>query len=315
MRTFLKTTYPLHLSAALLLAACGGSSSKPSSTGPGAPSGGSESSAPHTSGGHSSSPDGESNEFQIKDSDTAGSAHGATPSKIKGNKTHAAMKFFVVDKGQDAPIPGIVISLESKTDGSKYYTDETDSAGYGEVLVPIGQSYNLVYLTLGQKDINAKVTVKDLPNQNIKLTLRYKRWIPKKIAVKLPPDAPQAPEEPVAPEEPAQPTFRIDGVTFASNSAKLSSDSHPRLDSVVEYLAHKKSARIEVSGHTDNVGKPAKNKKLSQQRADACKAYLVENGIDGSRIEAVGYGDSQPIASNKDEAGREQNRRIEAKEL
>lgn len=302
------------LAGTLSLAACGGSSPAPkgpsdsqtasssSGTSPdGAPSNGASS-----NGGSS---DSKSNEFQIGKSDTAGSAHGVSPSKIKATKTHAAMKFFVIDKNKDAPMTGIVISLQSK-DGQKFYTEETDDLGYGEVLVPAGKSYELVYLTLGEKNINAKVTVTDDPYQNIKLTLRYKPWVDKKIAVAMPPETAEA-----APVEPAAPAFRLDGVTFASGSSELNPESHPRLDSVVEYLTHKKSARIEVSGHTDNVGSRAKNKKLSQKRADACREYLIGKGIEASRIEAVGYGDEQPVANNKDDEGRKQNRRIEAKEL
>ena len=89
----------------------------------------------------------------------------------------------------------------------------------------------------------------------------------------------------------------------------------PRLDHVYEYLAHKRSARIEISGHTDNVGNPKANKDLSQRRAQACRDYLVGKGIDAARIVAVGKGDEAPVAPNDTEEGRRQNRRIEATEL
>ncbi len=70
-----------------------------------------------------------------------------------------------------------------------------------------------------------------------------------------------------------------------------------------------------MAGHTDNVGNPRRNQQLSEQRAQAIRQYLVDHGIDGGRIEAVGYGDTQPVASNDTEEGRQQNRRIEAVEL
>lgn len=291
----------LTLAGTLFLAACGGSS--PSAEAP------TNSKTPEATSDGSTADKKTSDEFQIGKSETAGSARGATPSKIKATRTEAAMKFFVVDKNKNAPIVGIVISLQSK-DGQKFYTEETDELGYGEVLVPSGKTYELVYLTLGERNINAKVTVTDDPHQNVKLTLRYKPWVEKKVAVVLPPDAPEAVEAP-----PAAPTFRLDGVTFDSGSSDLLPDSHARLDSVVEYLTYKKSARIEISGHTDNVGGRAKNKKLSKKRAEACRSYLISKGIDDSRIEAIGYGDEQPVANNKDDEGRKQNRRIEAKEL
>jgi outer membrane protein OmpA-like peptidoglycan-associated protein len=233
-----------------------------------------------------------SNEFVVRESDDQSKA-GGKASKIKATETEAALKLFVIDKDK-GPIAGIVISLTAP-DGTKYYTAETDADGYAEVLVPVGRSYDLVYLSLGRRDVAAKVTVSDKRKQNIKLTMRYKRIDP-------PPDA-------------AAPRFVLDGVLFDSGKAKIRPESFPRLDSVVEFMTHKPSARIEISGHTDNVGNPKQNKALSHKRVQACRDYLISKGIDGSRIEAVGYGDERPIASNDTDGGREQNRRIEATEL
>jgi len=68
---------------------------------------------------------------------------------------------------------------------------------------------------------------------------------------------------------------------------------------------------FDIVGHTDNVGSPATNKKLSADRAESVKRYLVEKGIDESRISTRGAGDTQPVASNKTAEGRAKNRRIE----
>jgi len=84
---------------------------------------------------------------------------------------------------------------------------------------------------------------------------------------------------------------------------------------VVEFMEHKLSARIEISGHTDNVGNRRANKVLSEKRAKACRDYLVSKGIDSGRIDAAGFGDERPIASNDTEEGRQKNRRIEATEI
>ena len=84
---------------------------------------------------------------------------------------------------------------------------------------------------------------------------------------------------------------------------------------MVEYLTHKTSAKVEISGHTDNVGNKKKNKALSTKRAEACRDYLVSKGIDSGRIEAVGYGDERPIESNATPEGQQKNRRIEATEF
>jgi OOP family OmpA-OmpF porin len=205
--------------------------------------------------------------------------------KLKATDTEAALRFFVIDK-QKGPIEGIVVSLTSPS-GKAYYTEETDKEGFAEVLVPIGQTYDLVYLSLGRRDVAAKVQVRNEPRLNLKLTMRYER------------------------EEPTKP-FVLDDVQFATGKAIITPDSFPRLDAMVEYMTHKKTARIEISGHTDDAGKKAVNKKLSQQRADAVRDYLVSKGIGADRIKAVGYGDEKPIAPNDTSEGRRRNRRIEA---
>jgi outer membrane protein OmpA-like peptidoglycan-associated protein len=291
----------------LLSASCGGNkAAAPTEPTQGAAAAGGEAAPaePATAAGAAADadPDAQSNEFVLTDAQgNAKTAHGAgtTESKLKPTRTEAAMKFIVVDK-EKGPVKGIVVALTAP-DGKKYYTGETDSTGYAEVLVPVGKAYDLVFLSLGRTEIAAKVKVTDEPNQNVRLTLRYKRIMPPKPEVPRP-----------APEEPH---FVLEGVTFDTGKASIRSESIPRLDAVVEYMTHKLSSTIEISGHTDNAGNPATNKKLSEKRAQACREYLISKGIDGSRITAIGYGDERPIAPNDTEAGRQQNRRIEATEL
>lgn len=230
-------------------------------------------------------------EFVLKDADHS---KDTKPSKIKATDTEAALKLYVVDREKSAPITGIIIAITGP-DGKKYYAEETDADGYAELLVPVGQAYEIAYLGLGRRDIAAKVTVDKEPRQNIKLTLRYKRFDKKA-------DVPE-------------PRFVLDGVNFDTGKAQIRPESFPRLDSVVEFMAHKKSARIEISGHTDNAGNAKANKDLSLRRAQACRDYLTSKGIDGSRIVAVGFGDEKPIAPNSTDEGRQKNRRIEATEL
>ena len=69
--------------------------------------------------------------------------------------------------------------------------------------------------------------------------------------------------------------------------------------------------KVEVSGHTDNLGQPAYNKQLSEKRAQAVYNYLVQQGIDKDRLVPIGYGQAKPLADNTSEQGRQQNRRIE----
>ena len=282
--------------ATLFAAACGGSQSVE-------PSNGSTTSAGDSTaeGGAGGAGDGASegaearrdNEFQVSDSDDAHLAHGERPSEIEATETEAAMRLFVVDP-ETGPIEGVVVKMVSPG-GGVYYTRPTDSLGYAEVLVPIGQRYEMEYLSLGRRNTTAAVEVRNEPNLDIRLTLRYRRYR----------GEPQAEE----------PRFVLDGVVFDTNSANLRRESHARLDRVVEYMQHKPDSRIRVAGHTDNVGNRRANQRLSERRAQAVRDYLVSHGIDGGRIEAVGHGDEQPVASNDTEEGRAENRRIEAVEL
>lgn len=95
---------------------------------------------------------------------------------------------------------------------------------------------------------------------------------------------------------------------FAKSSIKPS--SYPALDRVAE-LIKRKGLNLKLSGHTDNVGNAKRNLALSKERAESVKQYLVSKGCNPSKIEAIGYGASQPIASNKTAAGRQKNRRVE----
>lgn len=103
-------------------------------------------------------------------------------------------------------------------------------------------------------------------------------------------------------------------ILFETNKAVIRQDSVALLDSLVGIVSTCKSViagrGIQISGHTDNVGNDAYNQKLSEQRAGAVKNYFVQKGMEAALVNSVGYGESRPVASNDNEAGRSQNRRI-----
>jgi OOP family OmpA-OmpF porin len=103
----------------------------------------------------------------------------------------------------------------------------------------------------------------------------------------------------------------IEGITFKTNSANITKKSYDVLDQAVQVLSDYPDTRIEISGHTDNVGKDEYNKELSQKRADAVKQYFINKGIKAERLTAIGYGMEKPIADNKTSAGKAKNRRTE----
>jgi outer membrane protein OmpA-like peptidoglycan-associated protein len=102
-------------------------------------------------------------------------------------------------------------------------------------------------------------------------------------------------------------------IFFAVGSEKILPASYSALNNVVAILRTDSTLKLVVEGHTDNVGKPASNLTLSQKRADAVKHYLIQKGLDASRLEAIGYGQDKPVDDNSKPEGRAANRRVELK--
>ena len=106
--------------------------------------------------------------------------------------------------------------------------------------------------------------------------------------------------------------FTLTGVEFEFNSDKLLPSSDKALDEAARMLKENYGgSTTEVAGHTDSQGNEAFNKDLSQRRAEAVRQYLINAGVDGAHLTAVGYGSSQPVADNHSKAGRAKNRRVE----
>lgn len=106
-------------------------------------------------------------------------------------------------------------------------------------------------------------------------------------------------------------TVNLKNVLFAQAKTEILPESYSELDLVVNFLKENPSVRIELMGHTDGRGVHADNVKLSQQRVNKVKEYLVSRGIESRRITGKGFGGSRPIASNDLEESRRMNRRVE----
>ena len=102
----------------------------------------------------------------------------------------------------------------------------------------------------------------------------------------------------------------IRNLEFDLGKASIRSTSFPSLDKVADLIVTKNFS-LKLAGHTDNVGSNSANLMLSKDRAESVKAYLVSKGVNSSRVEATGYGESQPIKTNKTPQGRQMNRRVE----
>ena len=110
----------------------------------------------------------------------------------------------------------------------------------------------------------------------------------------------------------ARPTVRLP-IYFEFNSAELKPEARELLEKVGSALASEdlETFRFSVEGHTDNVGSEDYNSRLSSERAKAVKTFLARRGVDSLRLQTVGHGESQPVAPNEDENGRQRNRRVE----
>lgn len=105
------------------------------------------------------------------------------------------------------------------------------------------------------------------------------------------------------------------GVNFNFNSAKLRPEAYPVLIYAIQILNNEPDMKVQIQGYTDSIGTAKYNLKLSQRRAETVMNYLISHGISQKRLTAKGFGEADPIASNKTKKGRSANRRIEFKIL
>ncbi len=167
----------------------------------------------------------------------------------------------------------------------KVFEGVSDSSGKFDILIDKGDTYKIKIKGIGEaQDYNTLAIPAGKGIAKGKITIKY---------------------------EPAK-TFELKNLDFDFGKATIKVGSDKILKDVITVLNLKKSMKIEIAGYTDNVGSDVENLKLSQNRAEAVRNYLITKGkIDASRIVAKGYGETNPIADNDSEEGRKQNRRTE----
>ncbi|HTL07577.1 MAG TPA: OmpA family protein [Chitinophagaceae bacterium] len=198
------------------------------------------------------------------------------------------VKGKVFDKKTNKGLPSAVelTDLSSKELISKVQTDET---GNYLVTLPVGKDYAFNVHRRGYLFFSDNFPLSQkLPDSTYKI------------------DIPLQPLE-------ANATVILKNIFFDVNKYALKSESQVELDNVILLLKENPSLRIQINGHTDNVGKSADNITLSNNRAKAVVDYLSAKGIDARRLSYQGLGDKEPVADNKTEAGRALNRRTELK--
>jgi len=103
----------------------------------------------------------------------------------------------------------------------------------------------------------------------------------------------------------------LEKIYFDSGSDVILASSYRQLDQLTQLMKSNLGLKLEISGHTDNVGEDLPNMLLSQKRADNIRYYLIGKSVEPSKITSVGKGSKQPIASNDSETDRQENRRVE----
>lgn len=199
---------------------------------------------------------------------------------LEATEEKTLLKILLTDlKGK--PLPNERLEVKGQKTTFKA-TAKTDAAGKWHLLVPEGDTYKVTYFTHhhSEQSVLVEVPIEDGAFES-DLTLKYR-----------------------PPQE-----FTLDNLYFDVNSAVIKPESYPELKELIAFLDIDTSVRIEIAGHTDDQGDDAANLKLSQARADAVKNYLIQKGINASRLVAKGYGETKPIADNATPEGRKKNRR------
>lgn len=206
---------------------------------------------------------------------------------VRPNKT-LWVKGKVFDKKTNKNLPSAVelIDLSSKQPVTKV---ETNSEGEYLITLPVGKDYAFNINRKGYLFYSDNFFLKDKTPDSI-----YEKNIG------------------LQPLE-ANASMILKNIFFDINKFELKPASQAELDILVQLLTENPSVKIEIGGHTDNVGKPSDNLILSNNRAKAVVNYLVSKNISAQRLLAKGYGETKPIADNKTEEGKAQNRRTEMK--
>jgi len=210
----------------------------------------------------------------------------STSQELKPTEKDVLVEVFVKDN-QNKMLSNEEVSFFGRRTRNTY-TVRTNDKGYVQILLPKKDVYEVSYKDLFESKDYALLEVPDAPGIfTYTVEIIY---------------------------EPSR-VFTLENVYFEFGKSVLKTESYPALDELVALLKAQPSMEIEISGHTDNVGGKEANLKLSKDRAESVRQYLIKKGISASRVTSVGYGDSMPVASNDSDQGRQMNRRTEVKIL
>ena len=213
----------------------------------------------------------------------------ATPAAPMNLPKDAPVNVTIADAKTGNLLSSEIVVFKSRANGTEFQ-GLSDSTGKFSLRLPNGSKYD-IYI-LGFHD-STSYNVLDIP------ALKDNQYYKNPFNVDIQFEAPKS--------------FVLDNCTFETGKATLQPEAYKVVDELVEYLKRKEDEKIEVGGHTDNVGKPEANMILSTNRANTVRAYLLTKGIAPERVTAKGYGMTMPIAENTTAEGRSLNRRTEVK--
>jgi outer membrane protein OmpA-like peptidoglycan-associated protein len=208
-------------------------------------------------------------------------------SNTSTEKSQAASVNVVVTDTKLVPRKGEQILFVNEKD-NKEFSGRTDARGKFTLSLPAGNTYMIKVKTLNDTTKYSQISIPELQPGQFFST-------PFTVNIKF---------------EPAR-VFTLNNVHFDIGKPTLRPDSFKELNEIADYMNYQENERFEIGGHTDNVGNEPDNLKLSQQRANAVRDYLIKKGINPGRLVAKGYGSSRPVDDNSTDEGRQKNRRTE----
>ena len=214
---------------------------------------------------------------------------------LKINLTHSDPRFTlsgsVVNKSTNLPEGNVEVTVTNATQSRNNTQQSKASDGTFSVQLEPGSDFTIVGKKASYLSNIEKASTKGL-NRSTTLYLKLELDIQEVTAAK---------------------NIILNNINFETGKTTINTTASSDLGKLVQFLKDNPSLKLEIQGHTDNVGSVATNNKLSQKRANSIIDYLVKSGIAKSRLIAKGYGSTQPIADNKTAEGKARNRRVEMK--
>ncbi|MCF8432146.1 MAG: OmpA family protein, partial [Melioribacteraceae bacterium] len=254
----------------------------------------------------------------------------STVTNVDAGRPNDAILDFFLDLGAGMEFklwPRFSFNAEvSFQSGQSQYMDGSPGTGLGGILGQNADTWATLdvgwvwYFSTGDSAMPANVMYAGIRDAEIPDPVDYDR-IEQIVKDNVPREVIKEVVVPVEKESDASSRMSSDdnwvlvGLNYDFGSARLSQEAYPILFHAALVMLKNPDMKVEIQGHTDNIGSEKYNQKLSLDRAKAVKNYLIARGVDARRMQVVGYGSKFPIADNKTAVGRSMNRRIEFKTL